>query len=212
MAKRAAATGRLPTTEGNRPTQPWTVTVALVLLGIVVVTLLAAAAHSIEATIRVQRLLPQVAKATGATQSQMAQERIINAAIGLALTAVQGLVAAVLAALAVWVQRGHQTARIMLVAVAGLLSTCCSWGAGIAGRSTSESSESLFVEELARLTVATQPSWVSALELPSRAVGIVLPLVALALLLMPPSNRFFRQQRAVTLPPARNLPMTDGIK
>ncbi|MEU4715247.1 hypothetical protein AB0F73_16515 [Micromonospora purpureochromogenes] len=132
-------------------------------------------------------------------------ERITSAMIGLALAAVQGLIAAVLAALAVWVWQGRQTARIMLLAVAGLLSTCCAWGATLAGRSTSESNQPPLLEELNRLTLATQPNWVSASELPSRAVGIVLPLVALALLLTPASNRFFRRERAAKLPPAPNL-------
>ncbi|MFG2167855.1 hypothetical protein [Micromonospora chersina] len=203
MAERAAASGGTPTARRGGLTRPWTVNFALILLGIVVVALLAGAAHSLEATIRVMRLLPQAAESTGAPQSELTAERTTTAAIGFALTAVQAVIAAVLAALTVWVGRGHQAARIMLAAVAVLLSMCCAGGSTIPSRSTGDSSELAFTTEVGRLTVATQPRWESALELPARAVAIVLPLVTLALLLMPASNRFFRRPRGAKLPPNR---------
>jgi hypothetical protein len=80
----------------------------------------------------------------------------------------------------------------VLSCVAGVgaaLCCCTGYGMGMAGRSSQSSSE--LQSEVSRLSVRETPVWVGLITLPAILVA-PLAITAVVLLLVPPSNRFFR--------------------
>jgi hypothetical protein len=181
---------------GDRRRRPWTVIAAVLLLGLTVLTLVAGAAYTVDTIIWAHRLLPLAGTNVGARAGEVADEQQLNMVIGIVAVAATLLPALVLAGLAWAVWRGHDIARRLLVPAVAVLTVLCGI---LAGSAPEDQVQEPLQAEVDRLVVAEQP-W-AVPEVAPRAIVIMLPPLAVALLLLPPSNRFFRQHRAARAKP-----------
>jgi hypothetical protein len=168
---------------------------AVIIVVAVVCVLVWGLAANIEASIRVDRLLPQVAQSTGATAHEVADERVAGTVIGVVGIATQIVPALLLSVLLVGVWRGRHVARLGMCIVAVVLAASCSLAIGTISSPPSMTGTAL-QRELTQRSDDTEPAWVTAFIVPGLVVTIGGPMLAAALLLTPAANRFFRGSRS----------------
>jgi hypothetical protein len=127
----------------------------------------------------------------GASPQEATQERRADRVTDGVAIAVLLLTSAVLLVPALRLRRGRPVARVLsCVAGVGATLCCCGgYGLGVAARSAPDASE--LQAEVSRLSARETPVWVGLIALPSVLVA-PLAIAAVVLLLVPPSNRFFR--------------------
>lgn len=84
-------------------------------------------------------------------------------------------------------------ARIALCIVAGISMLCCGGVLALGALVPDSADQNAFVNELDRLQELTAPAWTNVTGIISSVLMAVAPPVALILLVIPPSNRFFRK-------------------
>jgi hypothetical protein len=128
------------------------------------------------------------------------------------IAAVPWVVSAILfLILAIFVAKGKQWARITTWVIGGIMALCCfpvclfsnatnSLISGMGGTSGVDQ------DELTRLLQEAQPDWLPPVNTAIFGLGLLVVLVALILLLLPPSNPFFRKPEPQWTPPAYPAP------
>jgi hypothetical protein len=136
-------------------------------------------------------VLRRAAERTAASPREVSQERGANRIVNGVAIGVVLLTAAALFVPALWLRRGNPVARVLscVAGVGAALCCCTGYGLGMAGQSSQTSSE--LQSEVSRLSVRETPAWVGLIGLPAVLVA-PLAITAVVLLLLPPSNRFFR--------------------
>jgi hypothetical protein len=136
-------------------------------------------------------VLRRAAERTAASPQEVGQERNANRIVNGVAIAVVLLTAAALSVPALWLRRGNPVSRVLscVAGVGAALCCCTGYGLGTAGQSSQSSSE--LQSEVSRLSVRETPVWVGLIALPAVLVA-PLAITAVVLLLVPPSNRFFR--------------------
>jgi hypothetical protein len=183
------------TTTSGRPPRPATVTIAFVLLVLAAVLILLPLISLIYELSHFESLLRRAAERTGtdpAAQSDTRTTEQIGGAItiGLLVLASIGLLVP-----SMFLLRGSNAGRVLSCVAAALATLCCFAGGAfaIAGQSAPDTSE--LQRELTRLQTEETPTWVGLSALPAALVPL-LAIAALVMLVLPPSNRFFRPPAA----------------
>jgi hypothetical protein len=184
----AAAAGAV-----QRPPRPWSVSLAVALVAVTVLALLVSAAVGVEEWIRMSDLVDQAARSTGATPEVVRDEQGIAFAIYVVALAVHALMAIAFVGLTLPVWRGSNGARIALCVTSGLWSLCCGGLVALTAVVPQQPESTAFGQELDRLEETSSPAWTEVAGTLSALVVALVPLAVLALLLIPPSNRFLRR-------------------
>jgi hypothetical protein len=175
----------------GRPAPPVTVKLSVSLLRLAAAAVLLRLISSGYALGHFDDILHRAAERIGASPQDISNQRTGNlvangVAIGGAL-----LIGAALLVPSFWLSRGSPVARVLSCVAAGLVALLCCGGLALAIAGQSASGGSKLQSEVERLTVDETPAWVTLSALAS-ALAPPLALAALVLLLVPPSNRFFR--------------------
>jgi hypothetical protein len=109
--------------------------------------------------------------------------------------------------LGAFVGKGKQWARITSWVVVGLFGICCGL-AGVAGAAGGGSGfgnmgapSGIDQEKITEDTAALIPSWVTPVSTVLGIVALISAIAIVVLLLLPPSNAYFRKQEPVWTPP-----------
>jgi hypothetical protein len=198
--------------DAEPPSRPRTVTAAVAVLFVAVLVMLLLAGLALNEAIHYDGLVSRAADATGATGFLVSDERSFNAVFSAGLIAVLGMVAAYFAGFAWPLSRGRNYARIAAWVGCGiplLLGLLCG-GAGLVFGSTGGSMEvdpdedpaaARFYDELDRLSAQESRIWVDVLGAVGALVLFGLLVAMAVLLLVPPSNGYFRPVRSTDPPP-----------
>jgi hypothetical protein len=145
-------------------------------------------------------ILHRAAERTGASPQDISNQRTGNLVADGVMIGVVLLIGAALLVPSFWLARGSPVARVLSCVSAGLVALLCCGGLAlaIAGQSASRGSD--LQSEVMRLTMDETPAWVTLSALAS-VLTPLLALAALVLLLVPPSNRFFRPPVAPSVYP-----------
>lgn len=183
------------TTTSGRPPRPATVTIAFVLLVLAAVLILLPLISLIYELSHFESLLRRAAESSGSDPAARSDARTteqVGGAIGIGL-----LILASISLLvpSMFLLRGSNVGRVLSCIAAALATLCCFAGGAfaIAGQRTPDTSE--LERELTRLQTEETPTWVGLSGLPAALVPL-LAIAALVMLLLPPSNRFFRPPAA----------------
>lgn len=165
----------------------------MALVAATVLALLVSAATGIEELLRTPDLVDQAARSTGATPREVSEEQaIVPALFGVAL-GVHAVLVGAFVGLAIPVWRGSAGARIALCVTSGLSALCCGGLLALSAVLPDQPERTAFAEELSRLDEVTSPTWTYPASVISALVVAAFPIAVLALLLISPSNRFFRE-------------------
>jgi hypothetical protein len=183
------------TTTSGRPARPATVTVAFFLLVLAAVLILLPLISLIYELTHFESLLRQAAERTGSDPAAQSDARTTEQigggiTVGLLVLASIGLLVP-----SMFLLRGSNAGRVLSCIAAALATLCCFAGGAfaIAGQSAPDNSE--LERELTRLQTDETPTWVGLSALPAALVPL-LAIAALIMLVLPPSNRFFRPPAA----------------
>jgi hypothetical protein len=177
--------------EPGRPSRPWSVSAASVLLVVAAVLAALPLVSLVYDLTHFDDVLRRAAERTGASPLEVSQQRTANRIVNSVAIAAVLLTSAALLVPAPWLRRGSPVARV-LACVAGVgAALCCCTGYGLGVTAQNSRSGSELQSEVSRLSVQETPAWVGLVALPSVLV-VPLAITAVVLLLVPPSNRFFR--------------------
>ncbi len=175
----------------GRPTPPLTVKLSVSLLRLAAVDVLLRVISLGYDLGHFDDILHRAAERTGASPQDISNQRTGNLVADGVMIGVVLLTAAALLVPSFWLSRGSPVARVLSCVAAGLVALLCCGGLALAIASQSASRGSDLQSEVVRLTVDETPAWVALSSLLS-VLAPPLALAALVLLLVPPSNRFFR--------------------
>jgi hypothetical protein len=184
-----------PTAGPGRPDRPATVTLAVILMLSAAVLVLFPIVSLVYELTHFDDVLRRAAQRTAAAAQEVDQQRVANRVVTGVGIVVAALTSAALAVPALWLRRGSAVARVLSCISAGAAAVCCcsGIGLGIAGQGSTGGSE--LQSEVSRLSAQETPVWVGLTALPAALVPL-LAIAALVLLVVPPSNRFFRPPAA----------------
>jgi hypothetical protein len=125
--------------------------------------------------------------------------------------AIAVLVAVAYLVLAMFVGKGKQWARITTWVVVGLFGICCGL-AGVAALGAGNSFGNMGApsgidqEKITEETAALLPDWIAPTTTVLSIITLVISIAIVVLLLLPPSNPYFRKQEPTWTPPAYPAP------
>jgi hypothetical protein len=167
------------------------VTIAFVLLVLAAVLILLPLISLIYELTHFEDLLRRAVERTGndpIARAEAHTSELVSGAIAIALLVLTSIG---LLVPSVFLLRGSNVGRVLSCVAAALAALCCVAGGAfaIAGQSAPDTSE--LQRELTRLQTEETPTWVGLSALPAALVPL-LAISALVMLVLPPSNRFFR--------------------
>jgi hypothetical protein len=177
------------------------VTIAFVLLVLAGVLILLPLISLIYDLAHFDDLLRRAVERTGndpAARAQAHATELVGNTIAIVLVV---LTSVALLVPAVFLPRGSNVGRILSCIGAGLAALCCCAGAALAFAGQSAPDTSDLQREVTRLQAEETPAWVGLSVLPAALVPL-LGIAALVLLVVPPSNRFFRPPGILSEPTA----------
>ncbi len=175
----------------GRPPRPGSVRFAAVCFWLAALALVAQVAQVIFDLVTTPDVTRKAGALTGASPTQIRNEiggaRVFDVVTLLVLV----MLAAALALAAVGFRRGSDSARVVAIAVAGVVMLCCTGAVvgGFLGGRQPDASE--FQRQLTQMQEARTPDWANWLTLAALAVYPLL-IAGVVLLLVAPSRRYFR--------------------
>ena len=204
----------VPEQPGGSPARPGTVSLASTLLYLMALLSLVSAGLAIyQATFMTKEKLLTIFREGGYATDQAEQAALIAPAVIYGTAAFAVLLAIAYTILAVFVGRGKQWARITTWVVVGLFGICCGL-AGVAGAASNAGGgfgnmgapSGIDQEKITEETAALVPSWVSPVSTVLGIISLLAAITIVVLLLLPPSNPYFRKQEPVWTPPTYPAP------
>lgn len=170
-------------------------TIAFVLLVLAAVLILLPLISLIYELSHFESLLRRAAESSGSDPAARSDARTTEQIGGAITIGLLVLASIILLVPAMFLLRGSNVGRVLSCIAAALATLCCFAGGAfaIAGQRTPDTSE--LERELTRLQTEETPTWVGLSGLPAALVPL-LAIAALVMLLLPPSNRFFRPPAA----------------
>jgi hypothetical protein len=198
----------VPEQPGGRLARPGTVSFARFLLYLLaLISLISACLALYQSTFMTKEKLVTIFRDGGYPQDQAEVAANftpigIYGAMGFGL-----LMAIVYVLLAVFVGRGKQWARITTWIVAGIFGACCNLfgvlgSAASSGLSGMGAPSGVDSKKIAEDTAALLPGWMQPVGLALSLVSLLAALGAIILLMLPPSNPYFRKAEPVWTPPS----------
>ncbi len=198
----------VPEQPGGKSARPGTVSTASFLLYLMGLLGLVSAALAIyQATFMTKEKLLTILKDGGYPADQAEAAATVTPAIIYITAGVTLLIAIVYILLGVFVGKGKQWARITSWVVVGLFGICCGL-AGVAGAAGGSSFGNMGApsgidqEKITEDTAALVPQWVTSVSTVLGIISLIAAIAVVVLLLLPPSNPYFRKQEPVWTPPA----------
>jgi len=202
----------VPAPQGG-PSRPGTVSLAsglLYLLALISLVTIGLSVYS--ASLTPPATLQQIFEDAGASSAE-AETFAVATTAGIYINAALVLIIGVLyVILGVFVGKGKQWARITSWVIAGIAALCC-YGGNLIGTAASGmlsgmggAQGGVNQEEATKAMEALVPDWLGTLVLATNVVGLVAALAVIVLLLLPPSNPFFRKPEPQWTPPAYPAP------
>ncbi|GIH11717.1 hypothetical protein Rhe02_97840 [Rhizocola hellebori] len=202
----------VPEQPGGNQARPGTVSLASLLLYLMALLSLVTVALSIyQATITTEEKLVTIYKDGGYPADQAEAAAALTPVLSYVAAGFALLVAVVYIILAVFVGKGKQWARITTWVVVGLFGICCGLvGVAALGAGNSFSGmgapSDIDTEKIATDTAALLPSWLSPTTTVLSIISLIASIAIVVLLLLPPSNPYFRKQEPVWTPPSYPAP------
>lgn len=165
---------------------------ALVLLLVGALFAVLAIVYFADELAHVDALVDRAARATEASAEEVASARTGVKAFDAVAVGVCGAIALSFVGLGLWTARGSHVARVLTCVAAAAATLCCCGCSGVGAFANSRSTEeTAFSTELTRL----QGDSAATLVLLLLAAVVIVPLTAIGafvMLVLPPSNRYFR--------------------
>jgi hypothetical protein len=202
----------VPEQPGGSPARPGTVSFATLLLYLMALLSLISAGLAIyQATLTTEDKLVTIFKDGGYPADQAEAAAAITPVFTYVGAAIAVLVAVAYLVLAMFVGKGKQWARITTWVVVGLFGICCGL-AGVAALGAGNSFGNMGApsgidqEKITEETAALLPDWIAPTTTVLSIITLVISIAIVVLLLLPPSNPYFRKQEPTWTPPAYPAP------
>jgi hypothetical protein len=193
---------------GSPAARPGTVSLATLLLYLMALLSLVSAALAIyQSTLITEDKLVTIYKDGGYPADQAEAAAALTPVLSYVGAGFALLVAVLYIVLAVFVGKGKQWARITTWVVVGIFGICCGL-AGVAAMGAGNSfgnmgaPSDIDTEKIAADTAALLPAWLSPTTTVLSIVSLCASIAIVVLLLLPPSNPYFRKQEPVWTPPS----------
>ena len=198
----------VPEQPGGSPARPGTVSTATFLLYLMgLIGLVSAGLAIYQATFMTKEKLLTILKDGGYPADQAEAAASVTPVVIYITAGVTLLVAIAYLILGAFVGKGKQWARITSWVVVGLFGICCGL-AGVAGAAGGSSLGNMGAptdidqEKITNDTAALVPEWLASVTTVLGIISLVAAIAVVVLLLLPPSNPYFRKQEPVWTPPA----------
>lgn len=198
----------VPEPPSGSPARPGTVSFASFLLYLMALLSLVSAGLAIyQSTLITEEKLVTIFKDGGYPADQAEAAAAITPFATYFAAGIAVLLVIAYLVLAVFVGKGKQWARITSWVVVGLFGVCCGL-AGVASLGASGSFGNMGApsgidqEKITADTAALLPEWLTPVTTTLSIVSLVASIAIVVLLLLPPSNPYFRKQEPVWTPPA----------